>query len=217
MTVSSEDKNAMAKLMRVMEGLPPLTSTNPASSNKNTYSYVELGGPGEVTQQDKDAMASILRKFNSAAPPVNESIVTESYMSPNYEEALQTERVTNGVKIGRYQITIKEDAKRLAGKQYYSIFNSITGDVIADDISLYETALSVVRMLNNGKFTNSPEIRKLFEYDDTYTSHRVDALMYKRKMSSTNDISKRDIFESRYQASLDRCMSAKKLIKDIVK
>ena len=108
---------------------------------------------------------------------------------------------------------IKEDSKRLAGKQFFSIYNTRNNDVIADDISLYETALAVVRHLNSGKFTNSTEVRKLFEQDDAYTSHRVDALMYKRKLITESTEMKRDIFESRYQASLDRAMTAKRTIK----
>ena len=162
-------------------------------------------------------MASVLGKLNSLSNHVVDGMITESSGFSEVAEALQTERTQHGVKVGRYQILVKEDPKRMAGKQFYSIYNSLTNDTIADDISLYETALTAVRMLNSGKFANSVEVRKLFEQDDAYTSHRVDALIYKRKMLTTNDPSKKDIFESRYQASLDRCMAAKKQIKMLVK
>ena len=78
---------------------------------------------------------------------------------------------------------------------------------------MYETALAVIRLLNSGKFANDIAIRKLFEADNTYTSHKVDAITYKRRMLTVKDTSKRDIYESRLQASMDRCMNAKKSIK----
>lgn len=212
MTVTPEEKNAMARLLNIMSDQPvqPITeSRTPVNHN------VELAGPGQITNADVNAMAAVLNRLNSVSTDVVKEMVNESSSQPYISEALYTEKVNNGVKVGRYQIMIKEDTKRLAGKQFYSIYNNLTNDTIADDISLYETALAVVRLLNSGKFANNPEVRKLFEQDDAYTSHRVDALIFKRKYTTTTDDAKKDIFESRYQASLDRAMSAKKAIKAI--
>jgi hypothetical protein len=216
MTVTPEDRDAMARLMEIMGGNAPPSPTG-SSVSESTDQPVELAGPGQITRRDVDAMASVLGKLNSLSNHVVDNMITESSGFSEVAEALQTERIQTGVKVGRYQILVKEDPNRMAGKQFYSIYNSLTNDTIADDISLYETALTAVRMLNSGKFANSVEVRTLFEQDDTYTSHRVDALMYKRKILTTNDLSKKDIFESRYQASLDRCMAAKKQIKMLVK
>ena len=213
-TVTPEDRDAMTRFLKIMEGQPTAPRTAYAASN--APAPVELAGPGQTTKADIDAMASVLRALDGISTTVVDNMITESIESPYINEALHTQRIERGVKIGRYQILEKEDAKRMAGKQFYSIYNSLTNDTIADDISLYETARAVIRLLNAGRFANSPEVRRLFEQDDTYTSHRVDALMYKRKMASTTDAAKRDIFESRYQASLDRCMAAKKLIKSIL-
>ncbi len=214
MTVTPEDRDAMARLMQLMEGK---TVPSPSQPTRAQNREVELAGPGAVTQADIHAMADVMSRLNSISNKIVNDMITESTESPMVAEALKTEKTPTGVKVGRYQIMIKEDQKRLAGKQYYSIYNSITGDTIADDISLYESALAAVRLLNDGKFANSPEIRKIFETDDQYTSHRVDALIYKRKINTTTDMSKREIFESRYQASLDRCMAAKKNIKILAK
>jgi len=216
MTVTPEDRDTMARLLEIMGGNTPSPPARMHVSESSDQP-VELAGPGQVTRRDIDAMASVLGKLNSLSNHVVDDMITESSGFSQMAEALHTEKTQNGVKVGRYQILVKEDPRRLAGKQFYSIYNSLTNDTIADDISLYETALTAVRMLNSGKFANSAEVRSLFEQDDSYTSHRVDALMYKRKMSTTNDPSKRDIFESRYQASLDRCMAAKKQIKMLVK
>lgn len=211
--VTPEETDAMARLLSIMEGR---SAPLPSSESRPGNGPVELTGPG-VTRADVDAMAGVLGRLNKISNSVVDGMITESASLQDSSDAIYTERTTTGVKVGRYQILVKEDQKRLAGKQYYSIYNSLTNDVIADDISLYETALAVVRLMNSGKFANSTEVRKLFEQDDLYTSHRVDALVYKKKMLVTKDPSKRDIFESRYQASLDRCMMAKKNIKILTK
>ena len=213
-SVTPEDRDAMARILQMMNGETPSSSSAPSTISE---SAVDLAGPGQVTKADVDAMASVLGRLNNLSNRVVDTMLTEGAVSPAVSEALNTEKLQSGVKVGRYQILVKEDHNRLAGKQFYSIYNSLTNDTIADDISLYETALGVVRLLNSGSFTNSQEVRKLFEYDDLYSSHRVDALVYKKKMSTNPDPSKRQIFESRYQASLDRCMLAKKNIKILVK
>lgn len=217
MTVSPEERDAMARLLSIMDGSPMPSIEKTAMLNEGTGRPVELAGPGSVTQADVNAMASVLHRLNDLSNHVVDGMISEGQALPKVAEALNTQRTEDGVKVGRYQIMIKEDQARIAGKQYYSIYNSLTNDIIADEISLYETALSVVRLLNSGKFANSSEVRKLFEQDDLYTSHKVDAILFKRKMNKSSDRSKRDIFESRYQASLDRCMAAKKNIKILSK
>ena len=94
-----------------------------------------------------------------------------------------------------------------------------SGDVIASDLSLYETALGVVRLLNSGSYANNQQVQELFAADDAYTSHRMDALRYKAKMNKAMKLHEgrdHDIYQSRYQASLDRCMQAKHTIKRMV-
>jgi hypothetical protein len=211
MAVSNEEREAMNRLLKIMSGEKPAPSSyNSGSLNENTE--VELAGPGAVTRKDVDAMANILNKLQTVS---STSMISESTRSSELTEAIETSRDANSVKVGKYQIMIHEDQKRLAGKQYYSIYHSATRDVIANDISLYETALAAIRLLNNGKYANSVEVRRLFEHDDSYTAHKVDAILYKRRLKNGVDPVKQDIYESRYQASVDKAMVAKRQIKAI--
>lgn len=212
MTVTPQERDEMQRILDLMEGKTPST---PARSITDAHAPVELAGAGQVTKADIDAMSMVLNKLNA----VTTEAIQESYRDPVVTEAIETKRIPNGVKVGSYQIMIKEDHKRLAGKQYYSIYHSKTGDVIADDITLYETALAVVKKLNNGKFVNDPSIRALFEADDMFTSHKSDAVRFKariRQAEKAGDYNKLSIYESRYQASLDNAMNAKKQIKKII-
>jgi hypothetical protein len=210
--VTPEERDAMSRLRNIMEGIH---TPEPTMSTSAYSQEVELPGAGQTTRADVSAMSDVLSKLNNISNHVVDNIITESVTQPILSEALQIQKLQNGIKVGRYQILVKEDSQRLAGKQFYSIYNSLTNDTIADDISLYETALAVVRLLNNGKFANSVEVRQLFEQDNAYTSHKVDAINFKRRLKTVRDATKQDIYESRLQASMDRCMAAKKHIKNL--
>lgn len=212
MTVSPEERDAMANILRIMKGQAPTKSLTPSH-----VSEINLSSPGQVTSAEINAMADVLARLNRVSTDVVSEMVNESNYNSSLELDLSTTKNDQGVKIGRYQIMIKEDQKRLAGKQYYGIYNTLTKDVIADDLSLYETALTVVKLLNSGKYVNHPEIRKLFEQDESYTSHKQDVIRYKRAMIQSErkgDFTKHAIYESRHQASIDRAMAAKKAIKN---
>lgn len=216
MTVTPEERDAMARLLSVMEG-----NVSPPTKSKNNIqnSSVELAGPGQVTSADINAMAQVLNRLNSVADSVVGDMVTESQHDPDTNMLLNTNRNKQGVRVGSYQIMIKEDPDRMAGKQYYSIYNTVNQETIADDISLYETAISVVKLLNKGIYVNNSLVRNLFEQDDTYTSRKQDAIRYKRSAKiaeKKGDESKKDVYESRYQASIDQAMIAKRNIKVLI-
>jgi len=217
--VSDEEKEQMARFLAVMNGTPlPAATHTPRANHSQVNESVELAGPGVPTKRDIDAMANVLNKLNALTNDVAKDMVVESATSKVSRDAISTTRNNIGVKVGSYQIKINEDDTRLAGKKYYSIYHSEMGTIIADDVSLYETALGVVNLLNNGKYVNDIKVRQLFDADNVYTSHYMDAVMYKRKFreSQRKNSNKADLYESRYQASLNLCMKAKRDIKSIV-
>jgi hypothetical protein len=219
MAVSDAEREQMARLKAIMEGkTPPPISSYKQNSNGQSIPEIELAGPGVPTRRDIDAMANVLNKLNSITGEVAHDMINESVTSPAAKAAISTSRNSTGVKVGAYQIQINEDPARVAGKQFYSIYHSGIGTIIADDVSLYETALGVVNLLNSGKYVNDIKVRELFEADNRYTSHYMDARMYKIKFleCKRKNSNKTDIFESRFQASLRQCLIAKKDIKSKV-
>lgn len=206
MVVSNEEREAMARMMAIMNGETP-----PAVSNVGPTSVsesVELAGPGVVTQREINAMADVLSKLNQ----VTHQVMLESNGDLNTKIDMMTTRSDRAVNVGGYKIEIMTDERRIAGKQYYRIEHATSGTVIADDITLYEVALGVVKLLNNNKFVNDTKVRNLFEIDARYTSHRVDAISAKlahRKAEKTGNMIKEDIYATKYQKALDLAMSAK--------
>jgi hypothetical protein len=221
MTVSPQEVYEMARLRAILNGgpmpEPPMGSQTPLQENKS--SAVELLGPGQVGNKEISAMADVLKKLNSITDDVAEEMVLESSRNTEVRTAITTSVNETGVKVGAYQIEVLEDTGRMAGKQYYNIKHIRSGDTIAEQITLYETALSAVKLLNQGFYVNNIKISKLFEYDTLYASHKVDALSYKRKSAAAaknRSLEKQSLYEARQQASVQRAMEVKRNLKDLI-
>jgi hypothetical protein len=217
MTVSNEDKDAMSRLLQIMNGektpQSPRSAHSPASS-----APLELAGAGQVTRADVDAMAQVLTRLNNVVGQVSTDILLESDNNPELAQALVTETTYAGIKIGRYEIKINLDETRLVNKQHYSVVNKISGEVLAHELGLYEAAHGLVKMLNSGLYINSQSVRDLLEAEAAYTSHKMDAIRFKRRAKKSlmegkgHDTS---LFEARRVAAMDKAMTAKSRIKKI--
>lgn len=216
MPVSDAERQAMARLLEIMNGNTNVTAEKPATNTAHTD--VVLAGPGQVTSREIQAMANVLEKFNQAVNATHKELVQESFNNPQIAEALITEKQTDAVRVGSYKIEIRLDEHRVAGKQYYDVMHTQTGEILAHELSLYEAAHGLVKLLNSGKYVNHPQVRELLEAEATYTSHRIDAIRYHqmvRKAEQMNDWSKQDVYEARKAASMDRAAQAKVKIKRI--
>lgn len=217
MTVSEQDRVAMLKLMQIMKGDTNVTLSEHQVPQVDTA--VELAGAGQVTSRDIQAMADVLQKLNTVMESTHKGLWQESAHDPEVREALITEKQHHAVKIGQYKIHVTEDADRTAGKQHYSVVNVVSGDTLAHELSLYEAAHGLVRMLNKGLWINSPQVRSLLEAEATYTGHRIDAIRYHRMIQKAHKQptvdNKLDLYETRKQTSLDKSMQAKRMVKKI--
>ena len=217
MTVSPKERDAMARLMQIMNG-----DAAPAASNQRLQETVQepliLPGAGQITNQDISAMADVMRRLESAVNNASNDMINNSITDAQLQEALITKPTQSGVKIGIYKIDQSLDESRVAGKQYFNVVNSTTGTMVAHELSLYEAAHALVRFLNNGKYFNSVEVRQLLEAEASYTSHKIDAVRFHRMMlkaQKSGDGTKSQLMETRKQASLDRAMEAKRQVKYI--
>lgn len=217
MSVTPEERDAMQRLLRVMNG-ESASLHESKTSTVNQAGPVILPGAGQITSQDVNAMADVLKRLEQAVSGTSQQMVMESQVDQELNEALVTNSIPQGVKVGIYKIQQRLDEHRMAGKQYYDVINSLTGQTVAHELSLYEAAHGLVKLLNNGKYFNSSEVRELMEAESNYTSHKIDAVRYHRMMlraQKTGDHNKGDLMEVRKQSSMDRAMMAKKLVKKL--
>jgi hypothetical protein len=216
MVVSPQERDAMHRLMQIMNGESPTPTVG--STAQHQQQPVVLAGPGQISEHDVRAMADVLRKLNSV--PSQAHMLNETVVDPTLTEAMQTQSMPDGVKIGVYKIISRMDESRVAGKQHFSVVNNTTGETLAHELSLYEAAHSLVRLLNQGMFFNSEPVRSLLEAEAAYTGHKIDAVRYHRmarRLQRENQLAKADLMETRKQSSMDRAMTAKAQVKKIYK
>jgi hypothetical protein len=217
MIVNETERLAMARLLDIMNG--KMTASYSAPHALATHDApVQLGGPGQVTNRDIQAMASVLEKFNQAVEQTHVQLLNESSHDPYVAEALITQKHSESVRIGHYKIAVRMDEQRVAGKQYYDVVHGVTGEKLASELSLYEAAHGLVKLLNSGNYVNHVKVRELLEAEAAYTSHRIDAIHYHKliKRATTQmQTSKVPLYETRKAASMDKAAHAKTQVKRI--
>lgn len=213
MTVSNEERLAMANILAIMNGQQPETPVQKTSTTSSPLD--DIGGPGAPSKASIDAMANVLESLNR----VTKQVVYESSQDADQRIDVDTVKTSTGVRMGEYQINIMTNEKRLAGKQYYQITHGKTGTVIANDISLYEVASAVAKLLNNARYVNNHYVRRLFELDDRYTGQRIEAINFRRQQrlaEQRRDSMKSDIFTNKYEKALENAVQVKRDIKQAI-
>lgn len=215
MSVTPEEREAMSRLLSIVNGEKPSASL---SKPHAALMEAELPGAGQVTSADVKAMSEVLQRLNKAIGDVSNEMLAESTRNPEVAEALVTTSSEGSVKIGRYEIRVNLDESRLVNKQNYSVVNKLTGETLANELGLYEAAHGLVKLLNAGQYINSPVIRDLLEAEAAYTSHKMDALRFKRRSKKSlqegNQIT-HELYETRRVDAMDKAMQNKARVKKI--
>lgn len=215
MTVSRESVDAMTRILSIMNGdAPPAPAPARAPSRQGVPSAMPIynSPPIGPSDSDKQQMAEILARFHAATDGSVKRLVTESRRDPSLREALDIELVTGSpaARIGNWKIAAVEQGNR---KTYDVTRADDSGERIAQDLTLYEAALALVRMLNQGKAINSSIVLELLRDEQTYASALHDAVLFKRRLNEDRDSKRKQVFEARYSEARARAVQARERIK----
>lgn len=189
MIPEKKDIDAMRDLMKILN--------EDTGSNDSYDSIPQQRAISKDT--DVDAMKEILEAFSSATSN------TVTALSETRPEMLAVERINNRVVFDKkFEIIISEN------KRYTVIDQNRT--VVAEDLTLYESALGIVRKLNEGCSYLHPAIRKIVALEERYASSRNEARMLKENYQKAKG-PKADILAAKYQSARDIAVEAKNLIK----
>ena len=159
----------------------------------------------------------IIDRFHDSVSKVAETLVEDSKVSSQVKEQLMTQETKNGIRVGRYEISIKLDPNSKKEKKIYEIVDMDTSSILASDIRLYETAKALVKLLNKGKKITDFPFMDILNLENSFQSHRSDAAMFKKKSMESvkrGDEHKAIIYESRYDRAksdairVARCIQA---------
>ena len=181
------------------DGNVNLAALNGESGGSNGISRA----PVMVGSAGIDDMKSILEKMYKATG----DLVSEAPYDKPLRRALTVEKTYHGAKIGNWDIVVTEEGKR----KFYSVIHEATSNIIASELSLYETALGIVNELNEGGRINSSHIVSLLYAEQEYSGAINNMINHRHtiKNNPTNS-SKRKIAEDRYQAAKEKATLAKK-------
>lgn len=189
MSVDEKQKKSMADIMTALSSATDGNVTNPLTGQKKS----------------DETLNNIINAFRSST----DELIVES-VDPEFNAAIETERVPDGVRMGSWKITVREEAN---GK-FYDISHK-TGGAIANDIRLYEAAHGIVKALDAGQTFTSPLIRSILEFENDYSKALSDALMFTHRVRVTEGVQK-NVAEARLSEVKRRAVAARKAISSLL-
>lgn len=160
-----------------------------------------------VTSDETNQMKEILKRFYESTNSSVERITERAETNPRLKEALNTKKTPAGVQVGSWEIRVHEDTP---GNKTYDVVNVHTNEPIAHDLSLYESALGLTKLLNKNVGINNPRIHEILRLEDEFTRQRNDASTFKRKinrMIKEGDEFRAHIAEDRYNECKSQAIS----------
>lgn len=167
---------------------------------------------GAPSSKEIDAMKRVMESLNSVGNGVIKEVVKESKIDPELKSYVQSS-LTGSVRVGNvFAINVREIDSLRGKKKVYDIHNTATGELITNDLFLYEAAYAIVKYLNNGKNILGNEIRQVIKLEQDYAAARTDAGMFKVRYNENlkkGNATKTQLYETRFYDSKDKALRIK--------
>lgn len=197
-TVSAAERDQMKKLRAIVEGTPDAVPS---------IDEVALPVQSRRKSVDDNNVENMLAKFYSAS----ESFVAESESDRQLRRALSTEKTSNGVRVGSWEIISNAGERKT-----WNIRHIKTKDEIASDLCVYEAAQALVHMLNDGRKINDPEVKEVLALEEQYARNLSDAVSYRRVLRAGSSTTKQAVLEDRFENARGRAANALSRLKRIL-
>ena len=220
--VDRAEVDEMERLNRIMAGeRPPPTATSATTSagapDPNAIILSTI-----PTTKDVSDMASIMKNFAGATGTTSftalhdtvstaiETLVEEAQDAPALREALITTQTDNGIKIGVWEITKHlRESVTAKNEHIYKVHNTVTGKKIKASFLIAESAMAMVKLLNNGADFNHPKIRQIAQFEVQYRESRKRALEEKvlwRRAKEKHSNFKMSLYEAKHDAAKTKAL-----------
>lgn len=207
MSVNQKEIDQMNRLKQIMEGNfcdtimdnidAPIGAT-PSNITESTAS---------AKDQDVNAMKEILSRFYAG---VNSHAADATRDSDRMlVEAIQTNPTEHGVQLGEWEIV---SISTEGIKSYNVVGGAVT---IASGIAIYESAVSICRLLNDGVSITNKSFIDVLALENDYLHHRGEAIVFKKKANerrANGDYDRADIAEARYAESKANALAVREKI-----
>lgn len=202
---SPEDTRAMADILRNLQEKTEASiaeaKSMPAESNR----------VATITNPDIRAMANILEKLEKSTRKTAENLVEASGGNTELKMAMNTSRSNSGVSVAGFEIVVEKQKLETITKNFYSVKDTGTSEMLYKDLALFETAMSIVKRLMLNKLTT--DIDRIVDIDKQYTAHLIESYDYKRRLKNQKLTEARaDVYEAKFGLANEKMRIAKQKI-----
>lgn len=137
------------------------------------------------------------------------ALMDRAKIDPELREAMQTFETPTGTRVGSWEIRVNEDAR---GLKSYDVVSTVTGDSITTELTLYDAAHGIVRLLNEGVGINNAKIRDILNIEAEYARARMKAAEFRdrqRIYESSREFSRAAVMEDRFEDALSKAKTAR--------
>jgi len=186
---------------------------DPAMNSNASNTLDPLSLQVEIKEQNTQAMAALLENvgdllaeddFVEHIQQAASRAADDVRADPTLRDSLKTQRTSTGFIYGEWELIERQDDQ----KTYFMIRHTGTAEILAKDLLLRESALSIVKLLNEGSPINSMSCFRALQADMKYKSALFDMINAKNK--------KGVVFEDRYTMARSKAVAAKKTAKTIL-
>lgn len=194
--------NEMERFLRIINGDMSVNTseakpTNPIGENDPAYM--------------RNDMVRLMSGLRDGVQELKQDAKTDRTL----REAIITKQTDAGVKIGEYEIIVHDDD----GQKSFDVMENDTYSLIAAEMSLYESAHAIVRLLNSGFSKNSSKINEIVSLDEQYGRGLADAVICRhraKKLNETGQYDRAEIMEIRYDSAKVRALTAQNTLARLI-
>lgn len=206
---SFEETQAMADILRNLQ------QKTEASISEAKSMPAENERISRITNPDTRAMANILEKLETSTRKTAANLVEASDTNSELKLAMNTSRSQSGVSVDNFEIIVEKQKIANMTKNFYSIRDNATSEVLYSDLALFESAMSIVKRLMLGKQTQ--DVGRIVEIDQQYAAGLLESYDYKSKLKSTTlTETKIDVYTTKQSLATEKMRIAKlKILKTL--
>lgn len=210
--VSNEEISEMKRLQSILNGDYNVDKT-PLTEHESSTGIMLSKLPNRAEIKEMGRFMTIME---DEIPVMIEKAQSDNIL----REALVTKEIDNGVKIGTWEIEkVIEAGITKKEETYYRLTSPDTFQYIKEQVFLYETAMGIVRLLNNGYTPNNITVKKVIDLDQEYQRLRIRALEEKyhwRQVQGTDREWRQELYEAKFDVAKTKALYVKEQIKNLL-
>jgi hypothetical protein len=202
---SSDDVRGMQDILKKL--------ANASDRTTSTVNETETPSvPGNVST-DARAMYEILQKLDEATKATT-SVITEESTDSSMLTAVALKE-NNSISInGDYNVEIVQKYVIDGVKKKYYNVKDADGNVLYEDVALFESAMGIVKHL---MFDKAPhKVDEIARLDERYAGYLTEAAIYKQKSMGITETYKTDVYVAKQGNAIQKMGNCKKQIKSLL-